>query len=419
MLTALGSPPRPPGLGRPRAPGARRRNPPRAAARRRARGKQARYACSPRRRRLLGNGRAGTGVIRPGEESAQLPGHPVAGRALHARDEGQRNDRADDGGGAGDVGADAAGGFRLLDVPDGRLVAGFLFPPAEADATGRARRGAAGNAAAAVGLAAAAVHPDDVTHVRCGNLLRESRPGQQLLDGLGARGRGARLEPRKRRIDELLMAPHGNGAVATAGEPAADTVHETFLRRRPLDLGLREDDHRFTLHYVRMQLARFADTRLHAAGQSDDRGKGEDALRPDVALVHGGLPSVLSREPQDLARNAAASQQYATAFVCSTVPLQSRFPRPRWERAVLERSKAQSSSRSCEPGGAGGRKSAVLSGSLAAAFRFSRRQALRKRFPRRRAYGPLPRMRCPKRASYSRPPCMAQISDMTCAARSG
>src|SRR5207248_3205137 len=125
---------------------------------------------SPRRRRLLVNGRAGTGVIRPGEESAQLPGHPVAGRALHARDEGQRNDRADNGGGAGDVGADAARGFRLLDVPDGRLVTGFLFPPAETDATGRARRGAAGDAAAAVGLAAAAVHPDDVTHVRCGNL---------------------------------------------------------------------------------------------------------------------------------------------------------------------------------------------------------------------------------------------------------
>src|SRR5205814_44246 len=188
---------------------------------------------------------------------------------------------AGDAGGAGDVGADAAGGFRLLDVPDGRLVAGFLFPPAEADATGRARRGAAGNAAAAVGLAAAAVHPDDVTHVRCGNLLRESRPGQQLLDGLGARGRGARLEPRKRRIDELVVTPHGDGAVAMAGEPAADTVHEAFLRLRPLDLGLGENDHRFTLDYVRMQLARFVDTRLHAAGQSDDRGKGEDALRPD------------------------------------------------------------------------------------------------------------------------------------------
>jgi len=40
----------------------------------------------------------------------------------------------------------------------------------------------------------------------------------------------------------------------------------------------------------------------------------------------------MSREPQDLAHNAAASQQYATAFICSTVPLQSRFPRPRWER---------------------------------------------------------------------------------------
>src|SRR5437899_11428872 len=31
-------------------------------------------------------------------------------------------------------------------------------------------------------------------------------------------------------------------------------------------------------------------------------------------------------------RVTAASQQYATAFVSSTVPLQSRFPRPRWER---------------------------------------------------------------------------------------
>src|SRR6266581_1689911 len=31
-------------------------------------------------------------------------------------------------------------------------------------------------------------------------------------------------------------------------------------------------------------------------------------------------------------RVTAASQQYATAFVCSTVPLQNRFPRSRWER---------------------------------------------------------------------------------------
>src|SRR5439155_1270171 len=103
--------------------------------------------------------------------------------------------------------APAASGFAASDgaalpagdaVRDGLRVAASLSPPADADATGRARRGAAGDAAAAVGLAAAAVHPDDVTHVRCGNLLRESRPGQQLLDGLGARGRGARLEPRKR-----------------------------------------------------------------------------------------------------------------------------------------------------------------------------------------------------------------------------
>src|SRR5205823_1763476 len=108
-----------------------------------------------------------------------VPGPVPRGRGGATRRE---QDRAGNGGGAGDVGADAARGFRLLDVPDGRLVTGFLFPPAETDATGRARRGAAGDAAAAVGLAAAAVHPDDVTHVRCGNLLRESRPGQQLLD---------------------------------------------------------------------------------------------------------------------------------------------------------------------------------------------------------------------------------------------
>src|SRR5437667_463397 len=221
------------------------------------------------------------------------------------------------------------------------------------------------------------------------------------------------------------MAPHGNGAVATAGEPAADTVHETFLRRRPLDLGLREDDHRFTLDYVCMQLARFVDTRLHAAGQSDDRGKSEDALRPDVALVHGGLPSVLSREPQDLApvssmpplsavrpsRSSAGSRGHAGNGWAGALP-----SRPSAHRGLKG---DQSSGGSCEPGGAGGRKSAVLSGSLAAAFRFSRRQAMWKRFPRRRAYGPVPRMRCPKRGSYSRPPRMAQISDMTCAARSG
>src|SRR5205823_8811811 len=51
--------------------------------------------------------------------------------------------------------------------------------PAEADATRRARRCAAGDAAAAVGLACAAVKPDDVTHVRLRHLLGESRSCQR------------------------------------------------------------------------------------------------------------------------------------------------------------------------------------------------------------------------------------------------
>src|SRR5205807_5884467 len=148
------------------------------------------------------------------------------------------------------------------------------------------------------------------------------------------------------------------------------------------------------------------------------KSKSEDALRPDVALVHGGLPSVLSREPQDLARNCRQSA-VCHRFRLFDRPAPEPVPTVALGTAGRERSKAQSSSRSCEPGGAGGRKSAVLSGSLAAVFRFSRRQAMRKRFPRRRAYGPVPRMRCPKRGSYSRPPRMAQISDITCAARPG
>src|SRR5206468_11442038 len=115
------------------------------------------------RRSVLGG--LAAGVVRARKEGAQLAGHTIAGHALHARDEGQRHHRSDDGGSPGHVGADTAGGFRLLDVPDRRLVVGFLLPPAEADATRRARRRAAGDAAAAVALPRAAVAPDAVTHV--------------------------------------------------------------------------------------------------------------------------------------------------------------------------------------------------------------------------------------------------------------
>src|SRR5207249_4069606 len=99
------------------------------------------------RRSVLGA--ALEGVVCAAEEGAQLAGHAIAGHALHARDEGQWDHRPHNGGSPGHVGADAAGGLRLLDIPDRRLVVGFLLPPAEADATRRARRCAAGDAAAA------------------------------------------------------------------------------------------------------------------------------------------------------------------------------------------------------------------------------------------------------------------------------
>ncbi len=52
----------------------------------------------------------------------------------------------------------------ILHVPDRRDVPGFLFPPADADATGAARPGRTGDTAAAIGLAGVAVEPDDVPH---------------------------------------------------------------------------------------------------------------------------------------------------------------------------------------------------------------------------------------------------------------
>src|SRR6185295_1269631 len=94
------------------------------------------------------------------EETAQLARHAVAGRRLHTRDERQRDYCADDGGSSSDVCTDATRRLRLFQIPNGGFVGGFLLPPSETDATGAAGGRAAGQAAAAVDFARAAVEPD-------------------------------------------------------------------------------------------------------------------------------------------------------------------------------------------------------------------------------------------------------------------
>src|SRR6478752_1508176 len=116
----------------------------------------------------MGTGRHAVGSR---EKAAQLVGHAIARRRLYSRDERQRHYGPHDGGSSSDIGADATRGLALFQIPDGRLVGGFLLPPAEADAARSAGRRTAGQAAAAVGLAGAAVQPDYITHAALGDLL--------------------------------------------------------------------------------------------------------------------------------------------------------------------------------------------------------------------------------------------------------
>src|SRR4051812_31671554 len=94
------------------------------------------------------------------EKAAQLGRHAIACRRRHARDERQWDFCAYDGRSSSDIRADATRRLRLFQIPDGGFVGGLFLPPAEADATRSAGRRAASQAAAAIGLASAAVHPD-------------------------------------------------------------------------------------------------------------------------------------------------------------------------------------------------------------------------------------------------------------------
>src|SRR5882724_8299456 len=104
------------------------------------------------------------GVIAACEESTQLAPHPVTCGPLHARNERQRDDCADDGGSSGHICADTACRLALFEIPDDGFVAGFLLPPAKADAPRRARFRSAREASTPVVLLRAHVQADDLTH---------------------------------------------------------------------------------------------------------------------------------------------------------------------------------------------------------------------------------------------------------------
>src|SRR5690349_7751416 len=202
------------------------------------------------------------------EKAAQLGRHAVACRRLHARDERQWNYGPDDGGSSGDVRTHATRGLGRFQIPNGGLVGGFLLPPAEADATRATGRRAAGQAAAAVGLARAAVEPEYITHAAVGDPVRDTRPRQQRAQCLGPRRCRARLEPRKHLVDEFVVVVNSD-AVTTAGHLIADAIHEGVFGARTFDLRLREDDDAFTLADRRRELTRLFDASLHATAADE------------------------------------------------------------------------------------------------------------------------------------------------------
>src|SRR5262249_12237315 len=158
-----------------------------------------------------------------------------------------------DGGSSGHVGTDATRGLALFQIPNGGLVGGFLLPPAEADTARPTGRCAAGQAAAAVGFAGAAVQPDYITYAALGDALRHACASQQFAHGLGLARRGARLEPREHLVDEFVVVVDGD-VVMSVGELVADTIHEIFLGARAFDLRLGQDDDAIALVERRREL---------------------------------------------------------------------------------------------------------------------------------------------------------------------
>src|SRR5690349_5120541 len=234
------------------------------------------------------------------EEAAQLVRHAVACRGLHARDEWQRNYCPNDGGSSSDICTDATRGFGLFQIPDGGLVSRFLLPPAEADAARSAGRCAAGQAAAAVGLARVAIEPDYITHARLRDLVRYAGTSKQFTHGFGLAGCGAGLEPGKHLVDELVVVVDGDAGLA-ATKVFADAVHEGVFGTRALDLGLGEDDDTFTLGDMRGDFARFLDTCLHAARKQYDtqaRSGHADCVHVPAPRCVIGIPTGAASMPR-------------------------------------------------------------------------------------------------------------------------
>src|SRR5689334_752014 len=219
------------------------------------------------------------------EKAAQLGRHAVACRRLHARDERQWNYGPDDGGSSGDVRTHATRGLGRFQIPNGGLVGGFLLPPAEADAARTAGRRAACQAAAAVGLARAAVEPDYITHTAVGDAFRDTRPRQQRAQGFGTGRRGARLEPRKHLVDEFVVVVDRDAVTAT-GHLVADAIHEGVLGTRAFDLRLREDHDSFAFGDRRRELARLFDAGLHATADEHH----SETRKGHSKCVHVRLP---------------------------------------------------------------------------------------------------------------------------------
>src|SRR5688572_12477617 len=212
--------------------------------------------------RLVGPGRRLTGSR---EKAAQLVGHAVACRGLDSRDERQRNYGSHDGGSSSDIGADATRRLGLFQIPDGSLVGGLLLPPAEADAAGTAGRRTAGQAAAAIGLARAAIQPDYITHAAFRDLLGHAGARQQRTHGLGLARRRARLEPREHAVHELIVVV--DLEILAVLEIGAHAIHELVFGTGAFDLRFGQDDHAFALADGSGHLAGFLDARLHAAGE--------------------------------------------------------------------------------------------------------------------------------------------------------
>src|SRR4051812_48042461 len=229
----------------------------------------------------------GTGRLAIGsrKKAAQLVGHAIARRRLHARDEGQWNYGPHDGGSSSDIGPDATRGLALFQIPNGGLVRGFLLPPTEADTARSAGCRTAREAAAAVGLAGAAVEPDYITHATLRYLLRDTRPGQQGAHGFGLSGRSARLEPGEHLVHEIVVVVN-RYAVTAARQSMTDAVHEIFLGAGALDLRLGQHHHPVALGHRRGELARLLDTGLHATAD----GHHQKACVRDANGFHEELP---------------------------------------------------------------------------------------------------------------------------------